>query len=218
MDVSSLYPPEGAKRSYVIYGLYDPRVATNLMATRYVGVTTRSLESRLGGHIGDAKRGSDTHKDRWIRKLLVAGVEPVIIALDKCDVHPLWQLDERKWIANLKTLGCELTNSCAGGRGVLCPSEDSLEKRRRPRRQMSMVCSHCGKSFQRIMSKKYKTPFCCDEHRKAAQSASTRVYQCAGCGKDVKRIASKVVGNVYCSNKCQSRVQARVNGVFSVKN
>jgi len=59
----------------------------------------------------------DTHKARWIRKLLDQGLTPGIIVLTTID-EVNWQEVERKYIAECRE---QLTNTSAGGDGVDAP-------------------------------------------------------------------------------------------------
>ncbi len=96
-----------------IYSLNDPR---NNSAVRYVGKTVKSLETRLKGHVKNAKWGERSHKNNWIRSLLAAGIYPEIKLLCTANEHN-WQDQERNMISFYRTTGI-LTNGTDGGDGV----------------------------------------------------------------------------------------------------
>jgi hypothetical protein len=101
-------------KTYKLYALYDPRALNDI---RYVGITSRRLTTRLGAHLVEARNNNQTHKARWIRKLLEENVNPHIELLD---VLPTWEAActaEIKIIAQLKELGFSLTNLTTGGEG-----------------------------------------------------------------------------------------------------
>ncbi len=96
----------------VIYTLSDPRTGF----VRYVGKTVRPLGRRLSAHLRDVKAQEYGHHAAcWIRSLLAVGVRPVIEPLEDSpeDIDEA----ERFYIAYLRFLGCDLTNSTPGGDG-----------------------------------------------------------------------------------------------------
>lgn len=111
-----------SKAAY-IYGLCDPRNGTDITSVRYVGKTTTTLDRRLRQHIQYKSVLQDsTHKARWIRKLLRENVVPIMIALEETTAQ---RVNEREvfWIRYCRQLGCRLTNSTAGGEGLLNPTK-----------------------------------------------------------------------------------------------
>jgi hypothetical protein len=94
----------------VIYALVDP----DTLEIRYIGKTSASLPTRLQRHRADAKMGVDTPVYRWWRKY----GEPCIIPLEPGD-----SLQERQWIAWLKSQSARLLNCTAGGDGCLATKE-----------------------------------------------------------------------------------------------
>lgn len=123
--------PQGSK-TWVIYTLASPSEGV-----RYVGVTSQSPDKRLDSHLGRATRGENTHKDRWLRKLLAAGVRPslAVVASGSGDG---WKECEQFWISTLRAAGCDLTNSTAGGEG-------SMEFRHSESSKRLMSSRHRGK-------------------------------------------------------------------------
>lgn len=93
-----------------IYGLIDPRTGQ----CRYVG-KTGNLKKRLHRHMLESK--AVTRKGSWIVGLKKEKMKPELVVLEEVPVNN-WQEQERFWIANLRFLGCNLTNGTAGGDGV----------------------------------------------------------------------------------------------------
>lgn len=105
-----------ARPMCVIYGLSDPR--TNQL--RYVGKTRQTLARRLGRHLSPSYLRALTHKNRWLRSLLRAGVHPVIEVLEVCASPLLLDEAERFHIAYWRMIGAHLTNGTDGGDGGRC--------------------------------------------------------------------------------------------------
>ena len=98
-----------------VYALVDPRSPEQI---RYVGHAI-DVDGRRKRHINDASTQSRTHKVCWIRKLLSDGVEPdavkkVVVASRNEAAHY-----ETLLISAYKSSGHRLTNSTAGGDGVV---------------------------------------------------------------------------------------------------
>ncbi len=95
-----------------IYALLDPLT----LGVRYIGVTQISLKERLAQHIRGAKRGCDTHKDRWIRTLLEDGNTPILCSVLTTEDRN----DEVEVIRYFKEdRGLDLTNTTLGGPGCI---------------------------------------------------------------------------------------------------
>lgn len=109
------------KTVHTIYGLYDPEDAAQEI--RYVGYTHFSPEQRIIDHVAGAKKRADTHKKKWIRKLLRKGLRPAYRVLEITTARN-WKQRETYWIKALREQGCRLTNSTAGGEGLVNPSKD----------------------------------------------------------------------------------------------
>lgn len=103
-----------------IYGLTDPRTGS----VRYIGKSIDPVV-RFRNHIWAARSGyEDTHKARWIRKLLDEGQIPGIVVL--ADTVDGWQELERSYIAQRRS---KLTNTSAGGDGVDAPRTEEWKRK-----------------------------------------------------------------------------------------
>lgn len=102
--------------SGMIYGLFDPRTTTDLRECRYVGLTTKTPEKRLAGHITEAFGGSQRHVYKWIRELLQEGVNPTLIVFQPDCPDEELDASERAWMAAARHEGAKLTNETEGGR------------------------------------------------------------------------------------------------------
>jgi len=91
-----------------IYGLIEP--TTNEL--RYIGKTV-DINRRYRRHINEVNL-HNSHKDRWIRKLLKNDSIPEIIIIDLVKTNE-WQYWEIFYIEYFKFLGCNLTNGTKGG-------------------------------------------------------------------------------------------------------
>lgn len=114
---------------YKLYYLVDPETKE----IRYVGVTSVSLEKRLRGHISKSRiyrldRKGLTHKAGWILSLKRKGLKPEINLLQSFANEQDCFDAERYWVDYFRNVGCDLTNSCAGGRGLFSPSESTRQK------------------------------------------------------------------------------------------
>jgi hypothetical protein len=101
--------------SWVIYTLSDPR---DPAAIRYVGVTHRKPGARLACHLHCARTGNNNHRHNWIRKLLTAGVTPLLVVIDT-GTGDGWGAVESWWIQWYRNRGFHLTNATDGGEGAL---------------------------------------------------------------------------------------------------
>lgn len=114
-------------RTATIYVLADSRVTHPVMRIRYVGRTVRSLAIRLRDHWTTANADEQTHRARWMRAVRNGGGHVVIEEIARV---PFMFIDaaEIDFIARLRREGADLTNTTAGGRGLLDPSEDTRAK------------------------------------------------------------------------------------------
>lgn len=148
-------PPRG--RGRYLYALIDPRDDR----IRYIGKRVGYLNSRLRAHLYEARdTNHHTHKLAWLRQLLALGLEPRIqvIALfppsDTTDLNAL----ERTWIAYLRSIGCALTNSTAGGEGMEAPSEETRAKLRADRRARPPIAPHVRAAASAHMASLWADP------------------------------------------------------------
>lgn len=98
---------------WTVYALSDP--STGLI--RYVGITTRTLSSRVSEHIYNSTCRR-THCASWVKSLTRKGLRPVPLVLETGDGAG-WADAERKWIASYRAAGADLTNHTDGGEGTL---------------------------------------------------------------------------------------------------
>lgn len=114
---------------YKVYYLVCPESRE----VRYVGVTKQKLQRRLHSHINESfckTRSNRTHKNNWIQTLHRKGLKPEINLLQAFNNQEDLLAAEIYWIGYFKSIGCDLTNSCSGGKGTLNPSEETRLKMR----------------------------------------------------------------------------------------
>lgn len=97
-----------------IYHLMDPRTGE----IRYVGKTIETeLAVRVIKHVhASANREKNTHKSRWIQKLIREGVRPALTVIETGSGDG-WVAAEQDWIALYEMTGARLTNLTDGGEG-----------------------------------------------------------------------------------------------------
>jgi hypothetical protein len=119
-----------------IYALNDPTTGQ----TRYIGVT-KDPQQRLYDHLSRARKHK-SHKDCWIRKLLILHRSPILEVLDEIPSME-WKFWEREYIRLYRIIGFDLTNLTDGGDGgdIWCGRKHSLETRAK------MSADHRGKVF-----------------------------------------------------------------------
>src|SRR5258708_5038519 len=96
----------------IIYALIDPVTGQ----VKYVGKTIQTLKQRLAAHLCAARGNTHTHSSRWMGGLLKQGLIPEVEILEVATDD--WQEAEEFWIANMRFLGCHLTNHTGGGDGL----------------------------------------------------------------------------------------------------
>ena len=148
--------PASKARQVFIYALVDPRDAN----VRYIG---RSFvpEDRYKRHLIDK---SETHKTRWIRQLKSVGLQPELKILDVVSEQQ-WSDAERQWMSKYK----DLTNSCAGGYGILCPSTETRMKMRNKKLGQKQTKEHRARVSAAHKGKK-KPPRTADHKAKLSTS------------------------------------------------
>lgn len=120
-----------------IYALCEPETEM----VRYVGKSINP-KKRWYKHIKDARDGIPTHKANWIRSLINRGVEPLLKILQISDIDH-WSEDEKKWIAEYRVRGLDLTNATDGGED----GQLTLEIRQ----QISRTKKGIPRSFEAVM-------------------------------------------------------------------
>lgn len=97
---------------YKIYGLYDKH---NL---RYIGYTSKSLQERLLAHQHSAfQTVRQCHRISWLKYMLINKKSIIIRLLDTAHTLEEVLLKEVEWIAEYRTNGADLVNTCKGGIG-----------------------------------------------------------------------------------------------------
>lgn len=111
-----------ADKMVKVYGLRAPAISEEI---RYVGITTQAFERRLSQHWHGARRGERTHKAAWMRMVQALGHSVEMVLLDEVP-EAEWQEAERRYIAKFRNL----TNSTAGGEGMLNPTPETRARMR----------------------------------------------------------------------------------------
>lgn len=107
-----------------IYALKDPRTDK----IRYVGKTNQSLKARISAHFMDKCKCLRT---QWMSELKSLGLRPVFIILESLEAGTPWQDREIYWIAKMRSIGADLTNSTSGGEGVPNLPKETRERMRK---------------------------------------------------------------------------------------
>ena len=80
---------------------------------RYVGQTIR-VKNRLSEHCNSSKLKKKTHKNNWIKSILLMGFKPIFNIIEEVeDIDANWS--EIYWISQFKSWGFNLTNGTDGG-------------------------------------------------------------------------------------------------------
>lgn len=95
-------------RICTVYGL----ASTEDRAIRYVGQTLQKPERRRANHLKLARQGASGPRHSWIRKVLADGFDIVVVVLEASAV---WDVSERRWIAEMRQAGADLVNVSDGG-------------------------------------------------------------------------------------------------------
>lgn len=111
-------------RRLIIYGLADP----TSKEIRYVGKSMSGLlRPQRHWNLGEMSKDKNTHKVRWIKKILAKGELPSIVVLEECESEETLIAAEVSWIAKLKLTG-KLTNILEGGNGFTSSSAKEYNK------------------------------------------------------------------------------------------
>jgi hypothetical protein len=111
----------GMEMTY-IYALVDPRTDE----VRYVGKSDNP-KLRLRFHKQEARSGSRSYKNNWLRSLMGAKLLPHLIILESVPMSS-WDEVEKRWIRYYREIGARLTNQTDGGEGVINLSEDARQR------------------------------------------------------------------------------------------
>lgn len=116
--------PEPSKTWWYVYGLVDNTEPTNI---RYIGVTVNPRK-RLSDHISEARSGrgdkTNSHKCRWIRKVLESqGSVHMIVLAQFSDSASAYREEKILVSVNSKNL----TNKAEGGIGGLTVTDPALK-------------------------------------------------------------------------------------------
>lgn len=111
-----------------MYKIYYLTSILDCFQPRYIGYTSKKLESRLAYHVYDSKyKKNRSHKTNWINKILKSGDLPIIIEIDECpsregvcDLERNYITEFRKWY--------NLTNSTDGGEISKTYTKEVVEK------------------------------------------------------------------------------------------
>lgn len=149
----------------ILYVLYS----TGEFKIRYVGITTKSLKIRLNGHL---KENCKSYKYRWMHSQLQKGFQIRIKKVKVFNTIEELKLGEKKLIKFLKSKNYNLVNGTDGGDGVLNPSQEIREAKRKrmsnrivsEETKKKLSISHTGKKMPQsfIDKMKLKTSFTVD--------------------------------------------------------
>ena len=121
-DCSGVIMADADSRTCTVYALSSSEDGE----VRYVGQTKETVRRRLLQHISKAKRsGGGTHREYWILSVLEKGFEIQCTVLQS---NAIKNVDEMRWIAEMRSRGAKLVNATAGGEGLREPTAD-LRKR-----------------------------------------------------------------------------------------
>lgn len=151
-----------------IYVLRDPITRD----VRYVGYS-RYPDFRYIQHLGD---DSESHKSRWIRRLLAQGLKPHLQILE--EVGTDWSDRERYWIATFKFLEEPLTNLNDGGSGGRhC---DEVRARMSQSQRGRVHSEETRQKMSRAMTGLKHKPFArTEEHCRKISESRKRYFLCA---------------------------------------
>jgi hypothetical protein len=107
-------------KNIYIYVLKDPESNE----VRYIGKTKRTLKYRLQRHLTDTDKN---HKVNWIQSLKNKNLIPLIESIEVV-TDSTWAEREVFWIEHYNSLGCNLTNSHAGGISGHNPTAETRAK------------------------------------------------------------------------------------------
>jgi hypothetical protein len=99
-----------------IYALLDP----NTYEVRYIGLTTRDIDTRLKEHFRPYKLKECNYKNSWLKSLIKKGQIPLIKIVQQWECIEVLELTKAEiyWVDYFKKIGCPLTNLTIGGEGI----------------------------------------------------------------------------------------------------
>jgi hypothetical protein len=201
------------KLTWRIYVLMNPRTRV----VRYVGCTTRALQSRLRAHICESMKSQKTHKSRWIMSLLRSGLSPQLEVIETGSGDG-WQDAERRWISYYRSIGANLANGTDGGDGT--PGWGTPEQRREAARKGAASRSFEERSASARMGQAARTFEAKQASRKKAIETSRAVGTLAMANKWASMSPeqrSSVNKKTWASTTLKQRAQfgARVSAAIS---
>jgi hypothetical protein len=97
-----------------VYTLHSSEFPSDI---RYVGITSKELDQRLGGHRRDCKK-QNTKRSIWERSVIEAGHHLCIELLEEVELDG-WKRSEKFWISQMRAWGFNLLNQTSGGNGTM---------------------------------------------------------------------------------------------------
>jgi len=192
-----------------IYTLTDPN--TNMV--RYVG-KTNNLNNRLKSHICTAKK-YNSHKNNWIKKLLIMNLKPIIDIIDIIDDESYWEPVEQYWISQFKTWGFNLVNVSDGGENppiLKSHSEETKQKLSLIKKEYFTLNPHHRKGIKhtkehidKILKTKKNNPMVYNYEVKKNMSDAHLVYSNSPCAQytlngELVKIWDRVIDAIHYYN------------------
>lgn len=145
--------------SIIIYYLY---AENDLDKTpRYIGITSKSLEKRLNQHQQPFNLKSQTYKTNWIKSLLSNNIKLCAEIIDIVDSWEKACKKEIELISYYRNLNVGLTNTTAGGDGLLNMQFSDEAKLKISLKAKGRKLSFKRKSRDKIHDKNKMTPIAC---------------------------------------------------------
>ena len=140
---------------------YLNNLLKNIKTPRYIGITTKCLEKRLSQHQQSFNLKKSTHKTNWIKSLLDNGIKLRIEAIETVNSWEEACKIEIDLINYYRELNIGLTNTTAGGDGLL-----NMQFSKEARMKISLKAKgrkllFKRKSRHRIHDKNKMTPVAC---------------------------------------------------------
>ena len=145
--------------SVVIYYLYAENDKNK--TPRYIGITSKGLEVRLNQHQQTFNLKTPTYKNNWIKSLLNNGIK---LCAETIDVTNSWNeacKKEIELISYYRELNVGLTNTTAGGDGLLNMQFSDEARSKISLKARGRKLSFKRKSRSKIHDKNKMTPVAC---------------------------------------------------------